>query len=147
MFCHYCELTYHYLLTCLLNYLLLTYSTEQSPSWEANSSSVIQEIPHILWNPKVHYRIHKCPPPVPILSQLHPVLTPHPSSWRSFLILSYPLRLVLPSYHFPSGFPTKALCTPLLSTIRATCPAHVIRKGKTTHEKMKLNAIRHSGPI
>ena len=31
---------------------------EQSPFWEANRSSPTQEIPRILWNTKVHYRIH-----------------------------------------------------------------------------------------
>ena len=42
---------------------------EQSPSWEANRFSASQEIPCILWNPKVHYRIHKSLPPFRLLSQ------------------------------------------------------------------------------
>jgi hypothetical protein len=53
-------------------------------------------------------------------------IPPHSTSWRSTLILSSHLRLSLPSYLFPSGFPTKILYTPLLSPIRATCPAHLI---------------------
>jgi hypothetical protein len=55
---------------------LLTYSMEQSPSWEANWFTASQEIPLILCNPKVYCRIHKCPSPVSILSQLNPVHTP-----------------------------------------------------------------------
>jgi hypothetical protein len=57
-----------YLITYLLIYLL-TYSMEHSPFWEANRFSASQEIPRILWNPKVHYRVYKWSPPVPILRE------------------------------------------------------------------------------
>jgi len=73
---------------------------EQSPSWEANGFSTNQEIPRILLNPKVHYRIYRSPPPVPILSQINPVLPSHPISWSSTLILSSNLHLGLPSSLF-----------------------------------------------
>ena len=94
------SLQVRYLLTYLLNS-----SMEHSPSWEANwFCSWWRNSPHFR-NPKVPHRTHKRPPPVPILSQLHPV----PTSWRFILILSSHLCLGLSNGLFPSGFPTRTL--------------------------------------
>jgi hypothetical protein len=83
---------FYYLIILLLSE---TNSTQQNHSWEANESSASQEIPRIVWNPKVHYRIHKSPPPV--LSQINPSPYRHLFPKNQFLILSSHLRLGLPS--------------------------------------------------
>ena len=93
---------------------------EQSPSWEANRFSVNQDITRILWNPNDHYRIHTCPPPVPVVNQ--------PTS--HFLKIHF--NIILPStpgsskWSLPFRFSYQNLvCTSLLP-IRATCTAHLI---------------------
>ena len=84
---------------------------EHNPSSEANRFSASQEIPHILWNPKIHYRIHNSPPFAPNLSHFNRVHASHPIYWRPILVLSSHLRRGLPSDARPSGLSTKILYT------------------------------------
>ena len=69
----------------------LTYSMKQSPSWEAKLFSASQEMLCILWNLKVHYYVYKCPPLVPIMSQIN---STHDTPTY---LLKIPSNIILPS--------------------------------------------------
>ena len=49
---------------------------QQSPALEIGNSLASQEIPQILWNPKLQYRVYKSLPLVPTLNHIHAVHAP-----------------------------------------------------------------------
>ena len=114
---------YELFFSCIL--YLLTYLLHGAEfSLISKGFAAGQEILRILWNPKVRYRVYKCPPSVPNQSQLNPVHTSH--------FLKIHLNIIHPSTPgSPQRSPSLRLLhqnvahNPPLST-RATCSAHHI---------------------
>jgi hypothetical protein len=89
--------------------------TEPSPSWGTGNCAAPQELPSIIWNPNVQYRVYKSHPLIPILSHINPVHT----------ILSYLSKIRFNIVHPPTSWSSQRslsfwlfhrcpICIPLL---------------------------------
>jgi len=78
---------------------------EQSPSWETDRFSATKEIPRILWNLNVHYRINNSLPLVCILNHINPVHARYPTSWISVFSIILPSMPRSTSWSLSLRFP------------------------------------------
>jgi len=98
--------------------VIMAYSMGHSPSREANQFSASQEIPRILWKPKIHCRIHKYPPPVRIQR-----ISPVPRSlWVVRNMIRFYGEELLAPRPTPKleDHPSSAVCDCLFNTFAAT---------------------------
>lgn len=94
-------------------------------SWEADIRTADQEVTHLLWNPKVLYRIYKGIPLFPILSQINLFHVLIPSFFKIHFNIIH-----LSTHRFPKWSPFRLSdqnCTWICYTsYTAIGPAHLI---------------------
>ena len=89
--CYLCCCVKTVVINTLFTHTQRTETVQFRPSCKADRFAASQEIPCILRNMNVNYRINKCPPTVPILIQLDPVHT------ATSHLLKIHISIILPS--------------------------------------------------
>jgi hypothetical protein len=107
-----------YLFTYLITYLLFSYLLPYllSPSLEVSWISGSQEFSYILLKPKIHFRIHNCPPTAPNLIHLNPWHTSTSHFLKIHLNYIVPSTLGSPKWNLSLCFLTKTLYMTLQTT-------------------------------
>jgi len=87
---------------------------------------LVKKFPAFLWNPKVHYRTQKRPPPVPILGQPNPVPIPTPHLLEIHPNIIHPSTPRSPQWSLSLRFPHQDPIRPpfLTHTRHMPSPSH-----------------------
>jgi len=93
---------------------------KHSLSSEANIQPADQEIPRLICNPKVHYRVQKSAPHVFALSQMHPVHNFPPCFPKTYF------NIIFTSTSVSSNWSSKISNAFLVSPMSASPPVHLI---------------------
>jgi hypothetical protein len=109
-----------------------------------NVTQLVKKILLSLWNPKVHYRVHKSPPPDPILSQPNPIRPddPYLSKVHLNVILPSTLRSSQWSLPFwpPKQNPTNT--SPLPHASYMSRPSHPPWFNRPNNIRWRIQAVK-----
>ena len=111
---------------------------KQVPVWDYNRFSAAHDIPRTLSNPQFHYRVHKNPPQVTVLIQIH-LVQARPSYSYAFQMHFGIIRLWLTNGLYTSLFSAKTLHAFLLTFLSSTNVPHAPNISSPWYDQLNNN--------